>query len=199
MISIDILPDDVLLAIFYFYVDEASEIAHSKESVEEWQSPVHVCQRWRSIVFGSPRRFNLRLGCTPKTPTRDLLNIWPALPLLIWGDDHYYLAESMDNISAVLEHSDRIRYIHLPSSYLENSSATMQVPFPELTVLELYSNGKWMPVLPNSFLGGSALHLQSLTLKGIPFPGLPKLLCLPLTSPSFAFMIFPMPGTFLPR
>ena len=156
-------------------MDEASGIAHSKESVEEWQSLVHVCQRWRSIVFGSPRRLNLRLGCTPKTPVRDLLDIWPALPLFVWGDTNHP-SESVDNIAAVLERRDRVRHIYLPSPYLVKFSATMQVPFPELTVLELRSNGEWMPILPDSFLGGSAPHLQSLMLNGIPFPALPKLL-----------------------
>jgi hypothetical protein len=157
-------------------VDEGSDIAHSKDSVEEWQSLVHVCQRWRSIVFGPPRRLNLRLYCTPGTPARDLLDIWPALPLIIWGDTKYP-AESADNISAVLEHSERVRHIHLPSSHLKNVSAAMKVPFPELTVLELHSDGVRVPVLPDSFLGGSAPHLQSLALKRILSPGLPRLLC----------------------
>lgn len=38
-LPIDVLPDDVLLEIFAFYVGEAQEI-------EAWQSLVHVCQRW---------------------------------------------------------------------------------------------------------------------------------------------------------
>jgi hypothetical protein len=50
----------------------------------------------------------------------------------------------------------------------------MQVPFPELTDLLLWSDGE--VALPESFLGGSALRLQFLYLDGIPFLGLPKLL-----------------------
>jgi hypothetical protein len=38
------------------------------------------------LVFGSPRRLNLRLGCTPKTHTKNGLDIWPALPLVVEGD-----------------------------------------------------------------------------------------------------------------
>jgi hypothetical protein len=60
------------------------------------------------------------------------------------------------------------------SSHLENLSAAMLVPFPELTVLRLGSYGE--VVLPDSFLGGSASHLEELYLSRIPFPGLPKLL-----------------------
>ena len=52
----------------------------------------------------------------------------------------------------------------------------MQVPFPELTVLLLSSNGETVSALPDSFLGGSAPRLRYLWLAGIPFPGLPKLL-----------------------
>ena len=57
------LSDDVLLGMFDFYVDEDGE---TKEDVEVWQVLVHVCRRWRSIVFGSPRRLNLQLFCTSR-------------------------------------------------------------------------------------------------------------------------------------
>jgi hypothetical protein len=60
------------------------------------------------------------------------------------------------------------------SSDLEKLFAAMQVPFPELTDLELTSYGE--VVLPDSFLGGSAPRLRELSLDRIPFPGLPNLL-----------------------
>ena len=53
----------------------------------------------------------------------------------------------------------------------------MQVPFPELAVLSLSFGGlSYVPVLPDSFLGGSAPCLQYLSLTSIPFPGLQYLL-----------------------
>ena len=52
----------------------------------------------------------------------------------------------------------------------------MLVPFPDLTVLKLESIDESMPVLPDSFLGGSISRLQLLSLDRIPFPGLPRLL-----------------------
>jgi hypothetical protein len=183
--SIDVLPDDVLLAIFYFYLDEDSDEAYSTNSkglVERWQSLVHVCRRWRSIVFGSPRRLNLRLHCTPVTPARDsdALEVWPTLPLVIYSHGEYRSnsKSSMDNITAVLERSDcvcQITLLWLTSLQLEKVSASMQVPFPELTHLELHTYGM-MPVLPDSFLDGSAPRLQRLRLEGIPLPGLLTLL-----------------------
>jgi hypothetical protein len=72
VISIDTLPDDVLLAIFDFCADEDR---NSKKGIEGWQSLVHVCQRWRGVVFGSPRRLNLRLVATNRTPVRDTLDV----------------------------------------------------------------------------------------------------------------------------
>jgi len=50
----------------------------------------------------------------------------------------------------------------------------MHVSFPELTVLRLWSYGETRPVIPDSFLGGSAPRLRFLELHSIPFPGLPK-------------------------
>jgi hypothetical protein len=50
------LPNEILLEIFDFCVDED---ASEKDDIEEWQPLVHVCQRWQSIVFGSPCRLNL--------------------------------------------------------------------------------------------------------------------------------------------
>jgi hypothetical protein len=85
----------------------------------------------------------------------------------------------VDNITAVLEQSDRvcrIRLEDLSGSHLEKVLTAMQVPFPELTRLELQVNLLEPRIVPDSFLGGSAPYLQFLGLEGIPFPGLPKLL-----------------------
>ena len=116
MTSIDMLPDDVLLEIFDLCADE---VTFTKEEIEAWQSLVHVCQRWRSIVFGSPRRLNLRLVCSAKTPAKDTLDIWPALPLIIQESSR--LTEGVDNIVALIEHNDRVRQISLGAQYIPGS------------------------------------------------------------------------------
>ena len=55
MAPIDALPEDVLLAIFDFCVDQhfLRRYIHEEliEHVEVWQALVHVCRRWRNIVF----------------------------------------------------------------------------------------------------------------------------------------------------
>ena len=175
------LPDDVLLEIFHFFVDEAwSESGYESDAMEAWQSLVHMCRRWRIVVFGSPRRLNLRLVCTRKTRATDTVDIWPALPLLIQDSGP---SESMDNIIALLERSDlvhRITQISLDVSgpELEHISEGMQIPFSELIYLDLYDYRQEMLILPlsDSFLGGSTPRLKSLHFYRISYPGLPKLL-----------------------
>ena len=147
-----------------------------KASVEAWQSLVHVCQRWRSIVLESRRRLNLQLYCTPETPARGKLDVWPALPLIVGGS---MFSSGTDNIIAALGQANRICQVDLwdlTDRQSERIVATMQVPFPELTGLLLHSNGEAgeVPVIPDSFLGGSAPRLRSFELDGIPFPGLPN-------------------------
>ncbi len=175
MIRIDILPGDVLLDIFDFYVKEPFPYG-TKSQVEAWHSLVHVCRRWRSLVFESPHRLNLQLHCTPKTLSRATLDVWPALPLLIQGD--MALISGVDNIVAALGHSNRVCQVDLyvDGRQLEEVLTAMQVPFPELTDLRLWSSDKTAPVIPDSFLGGPAPRLRYLQLTGIPFPELPKLL-----------------------
>ena len=176
MISIDIFPDEVLLDIFDFYVVEAMGYegdVYSENEMEAWRALVHVCRRWRSVVFGSPRRLKLKLVCTTKIPVRDRLDLWPALPLVIDDD-----TKNVDNIIGLLKCSDRINQISLSGIYLEDISEAMEVPFPELTYLVVYHKDvtKLVPPLSDSFLGGSAPRLRYLSLNRISFPGIPKLL-----------------------
>jgi hypothetical protein len=174
MIQIDVLPDDILLEIFYFYM-----VLSWGYNTGGWQSLIHVCRRWRYLVFGSPRRLNLRLYCTPFTPTRDKLDVWPALPLVVASRDTGLPSSYTDNIIAALEQSNRVcdvSFESLKDWQLEDILALMQVPFLELTELCLSSRHGTPPVIPDSFLGGSAPLLRNFYLDGIPFPGLPNLL-----------------------
>ena len=167
------LPDVVLLEIFDFYMDEEPD---GKE-IEAWHTLVHVCRSWRSVVFGSPRRLNLQLYCTARTPVRQTLDVWPLLPIVI--KVHSIDRWNNGNILAALEHNDRISKLaisDIPSSETENALAALQQPFPALTYLDFQFETESAPVLPASFLGGFASALQTLHLERIPFPGLQKLL-----------------------
>jgi hypothetical protein len=207
VLAINDLPDDDLLAIFdfcvfrYQYLD-CLQLHESgiNGKIESWQSLVHVCRRWRCLVFGSARRLNLRLVCTTRK-TRKPLDVWPALPFILFGS-----AFSVSRVIPELEHSDRIRQIRLSCiamSHIEDCSwtakqtAAMQVPFPELIALYLsLPGGSNEPIIPDSFLGGSAPRLRYLDLVGVPFPGLPKLI---LSATQLVHLRLPIPGTFHPR
>ena len=150
-----------------------------KKRIEVWITLTHVCRRWRSVVFYSPRHLNLRLVCTFITPARDTLAIWPPLPLIIcngYWDDPPALVK---NTIAALRHNDRVCQIDLGGfsqsqlEYIANS-ALMQKPFPVLTDLRLH--GPDIRSIPASFLGGTAPHLRSLRLSSTLFPGLRRLL-----------------------
>ena len=178
-----VIPDDVLLEIFDFCMITAHPLASNgfRGGDEAWKSLVHVCRRWRNLVFGSPRSLNLQPFCTPGTRTKDLLDVWPALPLIIYADDMDFSSfTGMDNIIAALGQSNRARQIffqRLAGWQLEEVLAgAMRAPFPELTDLLLTSNDDSPPVITDSFLDGSAPRLQYFRLYSIPFPGLPKLL-----------------------
>ena len=177
---ISMLPDDVLLEIFDF-CQENDDDSHGW-LVWEWHLLVHVCQRWRQIIFASPHRLNLRIFCTPGTPVRENLGIWPPLPIVIkyqHSDPEYTIApDDEDNVIAALEHPDLIRYLGLDvtDSQLGNFATAMQEPYPVLTYLDITSLGRNALVLPTDFLGGSAPCLRTIDLRGIPFPALPTLL-----------------------
>jgi hypothetical protein len=185
MTSFGLLPNDVLLDIFDFYV--AYKGLATKTTTEAWQILIHVCRRWRHIVFGSPRRLDLRLFCTANTPAKDLLDIWPAFPILVNGHVLERIDETLnlvsddsdvDNIVAALKRSDRVCQIMVACipSQMEKVSAAMGEPFPELTDLWLKPWDEMVAAFPDSFLGGFAPRLRSLWLDCIAFPGLPRLL-----------------------
>ena len=111
-----------------------------------------------------------------------MLDIWPALPLII-DATWFYPRRPVDNIVPALKYTDRVCHIAIALLSPETLDrdlflAAMQQPFPELARLELWW-GEGLHetvVVPESFLGGFAPRLEFLELEGIPFPGLPKLL-----------------------
>jgi len=88
--------------------------------------------------------------------------------------------EDATNIIAALREHNRvckIYYYHWKfQDFLLEEFSAMNEPFPVLTSLKLFSSGQNVPVLPDSFLGGSAPRLRLLDLKGIPYPSIGKLL-----------------------
>ena len=172
------LPDDVLLDIFDFY---RNDFDHTRRAVWKWHVLVHVCRRWRQIIFESPRRLDLNIYCTCKTPVRKSLGIWPAFPIAVdclfsSFDDR---PGDEDNVLAALEYANRVRYLKfdLRLSALRNLVTVTQKPFPVLTHLVILSKPDIETlVLPAEFLGGFAPRLQRVFLRNVAIPALPTLL-----------------------
>ena len=166
------LPGVVLLEIFDFFL--AEELKYDRDY---WHTLVHVCRSWRNVVFSSPHRLNLELHCKPGRPVTEMFNVWPELPIVV---SYYKVDMDIDDVIAALNLKGSVSRINLtviprPAEW-EKIVAVMQNPFPMLEELSLGFYDDMMPVISDSFLGGSAPRLQTLWLVNVAFPKLPNLL-----------------------
>jgi len=180
-VTVDAIPDNVLLETFEFYLGKDDPDGINKDhDYDGWQTLVHVCHRWRCIVFASPRRLDLKLYCTGQRSVNSrMLDIWPALPIVIFALDMKY-KEDATNVIAALRQHNRVCKMYYRNGQFQDSLlgefGTIDRPFLALTSLKLFSLAQNVPVLPDSFLGGSAPRLRLLDLYGIPYPSIGKLL-----------------------
>ena len=179
--TISTLPNELLLGIFYLFLEKVLDPIKTEQFVEDnWHTLVKVCQRWRYLVFAHPKYLDLRLLFTMKRQMEKMLDIWPALPIVIKADISDITDSRQTDVFAALGQHDRLREIKIwkfsNSLWRSSMESELLKPFPVLTSLVLQSDEKRVPTLPDSFLGGSAPRLRSLWLSGIPFPALPRLL-----------------------
>ena len=183
-ITIGILSDNILLEIFDRCRKRDDQYNQSPFRVWKWHLLVHVCQRWRQIIFASPRRLDLHLLCTYGIPFRKIMSNWPTIPIIVRLFGVNGPTENDDNVIAALEHPDRVSRINLLVSriYLSTESewsklaVLMQEPFPMLTHLSIDSPFGSPSTVPDGFLGGFAPSLQQLDLCDVLYPALPTLL-----------------------
>ncbi|KAH9971519.1 hypothetical protein BGW80DRAFT_443331 [Lactifluus volemus] len=174
---IEALPDETLLTIFDFC--RAASVRRTFQWPgpwpRVWRNLVHVCQRWRYVVFSSPLRLDLRLYYSDRhrSSLREMLDVWLPFPIEIC------CYNVRGNLIAALEHRDRICELRfeLSSSEWEKLARVteMQMPFPALTCLRLGLRS-WSGPVPATLLGGSAPSLRSLYIHSVPFPTLPQFL-----------------------
>ncbi|KAH9059930.1 hypothetical protein EDB87DRAFT_1831801 [Lactarius vividus] len=174
-IAIGDLLDEVLLNIFRHFVDSSPQC---------WPRLVHVCRKWRHIVFASPLGLRLRLYCTHRTPVLKSLDYWPALPIVVKCGGSLSLdpptPQDEDNIVAAMKHSQRVASISLTvTSSLMEKIGTIIEPFWGLEDLVLLSPNSVQLVVPCTFRWGP--RLRSLHLTRVAFSALPRRL---LSSPS---------------
>ena len=164
------LSDEVLLNIFRYSLDASPRF---------WSSLVHICRKWRHIVFASQRALHLRLFCMHGTPVLKTLDHWPALPIVVQYGGSLALdplaPEDEENIMAALRQSDRVGSISLTvtNSLLENLS-TISEPFLELEELVLLPRDNMQLTLPSAFRWGPRLRCLHST--RVAFPALLQLL-----------------------
>jgi hypothetical protein len=173
-VAITKLSDDSLLEIFSLYMACSLSLEIYKE--DAWHTLVHVCRRWRSVVFGSPRHLDLQLFCANKRLLK-MLDIWPDLPIVIHANNpEINEPPSITNAISSLKRNDRVCRIYIdgvPNSLLKELATTIE-PFPALFELRLVSfeEDTDPPIPLDSFLGGPVPH----QLSSIPFPAIGKLL-----------------------
>ena len=147
------LPDDVLLKIFKFFVDEAYS---NDVASQEWCTLVHVCRRWRHLAFTSPRHLNLRLLCkTSEKSVDEMLDIWPELPIYVDITDYPSISmKNRNNIVAALRLNHRVSRIRMRSTgsrTWEIFAPLMQHPFPALTYLWVQPGYSYLNKIPCPF------------------------------------------------
>ncbi|KAH9171627.1 hypothetical protein EDB89DRAFT_1079496 [Lactarius sanguifluus] len=158
------LSDEVLLKIFRHYLDASPRF---------WPRLVHICRKWRHIVFSSQQTLHLRLFCTHGTPVLKALDCWPALPIVMtYGGPPALdppVPKDEKNIMAALKRSDRVISISLTvTRSLLAKMFKIKKTFSELEELFLLSRDNIQVTLPSAFLWGP--RLRRLHLTGIDFP-----------------------------
>ncbi|KAI0284830.1 hypothetical protein BC826DRAFT_1054035 [Russula brevipes] len=169
-VTINCLPDDVLVFIFSLSRRAALRAHFISPVVWEWMDLFHVCRRWRRLIFASSRHLRLQLviGCGVDRKLPRALDSWPwsALPISIWHVTSDSLSPDEDNdVATALEYSDRICEINFTVSSA-TISALMETSFPALTSVHLQSPGYRSTFVRSDFLGRfpSSGQLVSLSL-----------------------------------
>ena len=194
------LPDEILLEIFDCHRLAAQ--ANPSSLPWKWHRLAHVCQRWRFLVFASPRRLDLQLVYTFKSPVRKTLDFWPNLPIAISYPSRRLAPDDENNVVAALKHPERICELHLimAKTLWSKSDASMRAPFPALECLRLTSQDKIRPLaLPEQFLDGSISQLRNIHLASIAFPTLPMHLLTAKALVSLQLEEIPSAGYFTPE
>jgi hypothetical protein len=157
--------DNVLLNIFHRFLDV---------SPQHWHRLVHICRKWRRIVFASQRALNLRLLCTYGAPVLKMLECWPTLPIVVQFAESPALGQPTpqdeDCIMAALKQSARVSSINLTvTSSLLAMLYELEWPFSELEELVLVSRDGVQLALSRTIIHWGS-RLRRLHLTRITFP-----------------------------
>ena len=166
------LDDDSLLQIFSCYRLDDEENWYLRLG---WLMLIHVCPRWRNLIYDSWSHLDMCLLLTNDSPSMDALSHLPPLPLIIHYSDRTRTITRKDegNIYLGLQQHDRVRRVVLqaPSSKLRMWLKPMNKLFPRLGDLSLLSTTTESEEMSQAFpelLRAPKLH--RLSLHGISLP-----------------------------
>ncbi|KAH9978404.1 hypothetical protein BJV74DRAFT_138626 [Russula compacta] len=184
-LTIDDIPDEVLLDIFDSYRQHFTNDQSVWNKKHKWFKLMHVCRKWRCIVFASSTRLDLCLFVSNTNPG-NMKTIFsphlPPLPIAINHDYHHTGTASLKTkeFSCMFTACSRVRGLTFSGTapdFDELFKAT-KCPLPMLEDLELRNldNRITEVKVPATFLEGSAPHLRRLKLHRISLTSMSSLL-----------------------
>ncbi len=179
-LTINHLPDEMLLEIFDSYRQITDQYDHQWRKKHVWFNLTHVCRKWRAIMFASSSRLDLGITVGPQKPGHIKTILSSPLPIFIdykclYGD---ITGSALWRLRSALRQQDRVREISFEGSnvgFKKFFKATKRA-FPILESLVLRFGYDYEQNIPDTFLRGedlSDLHVRRLSLD-----------CLSLTSVS---------------
>jgi hypothetical protein len=173
-VTIDNLPEDVLLEIFDAYREDIELLPRYENiwnSIDGWWKLAHVCPRWRRLVLLSPTRLHVHLLFTPRRSSRVvMLKNLPPFPILVDYRTSSWTRKEEDLALAALRPRSRVRGIALRRPYMDTAKLfrALSRPFPELESVDISPPvGHELQILPTNFLQGPVPCLRQLTIQEV--------------------------------
>jgi F-box-like len=114
-LTINRLPDDVLLEIFDSYRQSTDQYDHQWRKKYAWFNLAHVCRRWHAVMFASSSRLDLNIVLGPVNPNHIKTILSGHLPIIIdylfWSGSGEATGSALWRLRAALGHRDRVREI----------------------------------------------------------------------------------------
>ena len=166
---INCLPDEILLEVFDSYRQNFDDQQYDKQWRKKyaWFNLVHVCRRWRAVVFASCSRLDLNIVVGPEKPDQieTTLSRYFKLPILVdyssrpggrYGPRREITGSVLWRMRAALRERDRVRAISFGGGWpVDLLFDATNHPFPALESLVLCFPFHEKPYIPTTFLRGS--------------------------------------------